>query len=130
MWSYLALRRARFVCSRLGLSAGIQLEGHHLARTDDVDTILMVRAAAGDLAAFENLVRRNQAAAWALAWRVLRDATEAEDVVQEAFLRIYKAASRYEPTARFRTYLYSVITRLCLDRAEKKGSSPKSVMTV
>jgi RNA polymerase sigma-70 factor, ECF subfamily len=80
----------------------------------------MSRAARGDLAAFEELVRRNQKTAWALAWRVLGDAAEAEDVVQEAFLKIYKAASRYRPTARFRTYLYAVITRLCLDRSRKK----------
>jgi RNA polymerase sigma-70 factor, ECF subfamily len=91
-----------------------------LARTDDDDSVLMVRAASGELAAFEELVRRNQRNAWALAWRVLGDAAEAEDVVQDAFLKIYKAASRYRPTARFRTYLYAVITRLCLDRSQKK----------
>jgi RNA polymerase sigma-70 factor, ECF subfamily len=91
-----------------------------LARTDDDDSVLMVRAASGELAAFEELVRRNQKTAWALAWRVLGDAAEAEDVVQEAFLKIYKAAFRYRPTARFRTYLYAVVTRLCLDRSHKK----------
>ena len=80
----------------------------------------MVRAAKGDLAAFEELVRRNQAGAWALAWRALRDASEAQDVVQDAFLRIFRAAPRYRPTAQFRTYLYGIVTRLCLDRAEKK----------
>jgi RNA polymerase sigma-70 factor (ECF subfamily) len=86
---------------------------------DDIDTVLMMRAAEGDLAAFEELVRRNQAGAWALAWRALRDASEAEDVAQEAFLRIYRAAPRYQPTARFRTYFYGIVTRLCLDRAGK-----------
>jgi RNA polymerase sigma-70 factor, ECF subfamily len=86
---------------------------------DDIDTTLMTRAAAGDIAAFEELVRRNQAQAWALAWRCLGDPAEAQDVVQEAFLRIYKAASRYRPTAKFRTYLYRVVTRLCLDWGAK-----------
>ena len=87
---------------------------------DDIDTTLMVRAAGGDLAAFEELVCRNQAKAWALAWRCLGDGAEAQDVVQEAFLRIYKAASRYRPTAKFRTYLYRVVTRLCIDWGAKK----------
>jgi len=87
---------------------------------DDIDTTLMIRAAEGDLAAFEEVVRRNQAGAWALAWRCLGDATEAQDIVQEAFLKIYKAASRYRPTAKFRTYLYRVVTRLCLDWEAKK----------
>ena len=94
--------------------------GHDVPPADDIDTVLMMRAAEGDLAAFEELVRRNQAGAWALAWRALRDASEAEDVAQEAFLRIYRAAPRYQPTARFRTYFYGIVTRLCLDRAGKK----------
>jgi RNA polymerase sigma-70 factor (ECF subfamily) len=90
------------------------------ATPEDTDTTLMVRAAGGDLAAFEELVRRNQAGAWALAWRCLGDEAEAQDVVQEAFLKIYKAAARYQPTAKFRTYLYRVVTRLCLDWEAKK----------
>jgi RNA polymerase sigma-70 factor (ECF subfamily) len=92
----------------------------NLAAGDDIDTALMVRAATGDLAAFEQLVRRNQAVAWGLAWRFLGDAAEAQDIVQEAFLKIYKAASRYQPSAKFRTYLYRVVTRLCLDWKSKK----------
>ena len=55
-----------------------------------------------------------------MAWRFLGDATEAQDIVQEGFLKIFKAASRYRPTAKFRTYLYRVITRLCLDWEAKK----------
>jgi RNA polymerase sigma-70 factor (ECF subfamily) len=90
------------------------------ASGDDIDKTLMIRAAEGDLAAFEELVRRNQAGAWALACRFLGDATEAQDIVQEAFLRVYKAASQYRPTAKFRTYLYRIVTRLCLDWEAKK----------
>jgi RNA polymerase sigma-70 factor (ECF subfamily) len=86
----------------------------------DVDTSLMIRAAQGDVTAFEELVRRNQAMAWALAWRCLSDSSEAHDVVQDAFLKIYRAASRYKPTAKFQTYLTRVVTRLCLDREAKK----------
>jgi outer membrane protein len=90
------------------------------APADDTDTTLMVRAAEGNLAAFEELVRRNQEKAWGLAWRFLGDASEAEDIVQEAFFRVFKAASRYRPSARFRTYLFQIITRLCLDWEAKK----------
>jgi RNA polymerase sigma-70 factor (ECF subfamily) len=86
----------------------------------DVDTALMIRAAQGDVNAFEELVRRNQALAWALAWRCLSDSSEAHDVVQDAFVKIYRAAGRYKPTARFRTYLSLVVTRLCLDRLAKR----------
>jgi RNA polymerase sigma-70 factor (ECF subfamily) len=79
----------------------------------------MVRAAGGDLAAFEELVCRNQDKAWAFAWRFLGDASEAEDIAQEAFLRMFKAAPHYRPTAKFRTYLYQILTRLCLDWTAK-----------
>ncbi len=98
---------------------GLQRAGGS-ASGDDIDTTLMIRAAEGDLAAFEQLVRRNQAGAWAFAWRFLGDAAEAQDIVQEAFLRIYQAAPRYRPTAGFRTYLYRVVARLCLDWKAKK----------
>jgi len=74
----------------------------------------------GDLHAFDELVLRHQSAAWGVAYRFLGDADEAEDMVQEAFLRILDAADRYRPTASFRTYLYRVLTRLCIDHTRKK----------
>ena len=80
----------------------------------------MVRAAAGDLAAFEELVHRNQSAAWSLAFHYVSDPAEAEDIVQESFLRLLKSASRYQPTAKFRTYFSRIVVRLCLDFRSKK----------
>ena len=73
----------------------------------------------GDLDAFGELVERHQAAAWNAAYRFLGDAAEAEDVAQQAFLNVLEAADRYEPTASFRTYLYRIVTRLCIDRSRK-----------
>jgi len=84
------------------------------------DEELMQAVGRGDLLAFEQVVLRHQKEAWSVARRFLGDATEAEDVAQEAFLRILEASPRYRPTASFRTYLYRVVTNLCLDRAEKK----------
>jgi RNA polymerase sigma-70 factor, ECF subfamily len=113
-----------------GYDEGLQHAGGS-APADDIDTMLMVRAAGGDIAAFEELVCRNQAQAWALAWRCLADAAEAQDAVQEAFLRIYRAASRYRPTAKFRTYLYRVVTRLCLDwDAKKRPEYTETILSI
>lgn len=84
------------------------------------DFELMQNAAKGDMGAFGDLVIRHQQKAWNIAWRLLNDADEAEDVAQEAFIRILKAAPRYRPEAAFSTYLYRIVTRLCLDRLEKK----------
>jgi RNA polymerase sigma-70 factor (ECF subfamily) len=87
------------------------------------DEELMSEVAQGDLTAFEQLVRRHQASAWNAAFRLLGDANDAEDVAQEAFLRILRAAHRYQPTAAFRTYLYRIVTRLCRDRRRKASPS-------
>jgi RNA polymerase sigma-70 factor (ECF subfamily) len=80
----------------------------------------MAAVAGGDLEAFEELVRRHQRAAWSLAFRFVGNAGDAEDVVQQAFLRIFEAASRYRPDAAFRTYLYRVVVNLCKDFRSKK----------
>lgn len=84
------------------------------------DEDLMLATGEGDLAAFEQLVLRHQNEVWRVAYRFTGDATEAEDLAQEACLRILDAAPRYKPTAAFRTYFYRVVTRLCLDHRRKK----------
>jgi RNA polymerase sigma-70 factor (ECF subfamily) len=84
------------------------------------DEALMSAVGRGDLGAFEHLVLRHQSAAWSAALRFVGDEAEAEDIAQEGFLKILAAAPRYEPTAKFRTYLYRVITRLCIDHSQKK----------
>jgi RNA polymerase sigma-70 factor (ECF subfamily) len=84
------------------------------------DERLMLATGLGDLGAFEQLVRRYEKSAWNAAYRFLGDASEAEDATQEAFLRILAAARRYQPTARFQTYLYRVVARICIDHSAKK----------
>lgn len=84
------------------------------------DAELMAATAHGDSAAFAELVRRHHARAWRLACRFIGDPAEAEDIVQEAFLRILRAAARYRPAAAFPTYLHTVVSRLCLDWARRR----------
>jgi RNA polymerase sigma-70 factor (ECF subfamily) len=80
----------------------------------------MIATGKGDPDAFEEIVRRHQAWAWRIAYRFLGHEEEASDVVQEAYIRLLDASERYRPTAAFKTYLYQIITHLCLDRAKKK----------
>jgi len=68
------------------------------------DECLMQMAARGDLAAFEQLVLRHQESVWRTAYRMLGRHGEAEDIAQEAFLRVFEARERYRPTAAFRTF--------------------------
>ncbi len=84
----------------------------------------MEGAGQGDLAAFEQLVLRHQETVWRTAYRMLGCPAEAEDMAQEAFLRVFKARERYRPTAAFRTYLYRIVVRLCLDRLRKGRPFP------
>jgi RNA polymerase sigma-70 factor (ECF subfamily) len=87
------------------------------------DEELMGRVAEGDMAAFGELVERHQDKAWRIAYHYVGDRTEAEDLAQEAFLRILRAAHSFRPSARFTTYLYRVLTNLCLDYGRKKRPS-------
>ncbi len=80
----------------------------------------MLAVASGDVSAFGQLVNRYQTSAWNAAYRFLGSAADAEDVAQEAFLRILDSAERYQPTASFRTYLYRIVARLCFDLARRK----------
>ena len=84
------------------------------------DEELMLNICEGDLEAFEQIVLRHQAEAWHAAYRFTGNAAEAEDLAQETFLRILDAASRYQRTASFRTYLFRILNRLCIDHVRKK----------
>lgn len=93
------------------------------------DEQLLTATGAGDLDAFDELVRRHQTTAWNIACRYLGNPADAEDIVQEAFLKILAAAPRYRPSAGFRTYLYCVVSRLCLDwrRRPRPEACPATV---
>jgi len=86
---------------------------------DDSDEALMVRVARGDERAFQQLSRRHTPVMLGLARRILGNAAEAEDVVQEAFIRVWTNAPRWQPLAMFRTWLTRVVVNLCLDRKRR-----------
>jgi RNA polymerase sigma-70 factor (ECF subfamily) len=90
--------------------------------TDDEQ--LMMQAGEGDMDAFEELVIRHQQSALNVAYRFLGERALAEDAVQEAFLKLLASAGRYRPTARFRTFLYSVLWHVCVDFHRKKHPGP------
>jgi len=84
------------------------------------DEELMLATGKGDLHAFEDIVLRHQKTAWNVAYRFLGNSHDAEDIVQDAFMKILEAAPRYKPTASFRTYLFRVITHLCINAKRKR----------
>lgn len=94
------------------------------------DQDLMSAAADGDMDAFEELVLHHQHAAVRVAYRLLSHEEDARDAAQEAFLRILESASRYRPTASFRTYLYHILTRICIDHLRRRSRRERFDVTL
>jgi RNA polymerase sigma-70 factor (ECF subfamily) len=87
----------------------------------DADEALLARIADGDSAAVRTLVARKLPRMLGLAQRMLGDQAEAEDVAQEAFLRVWKQAPKWRPgAARFDTWLHRVALNLCYDRLRRR----------
>lgn len=95
------------------------------AGTDDAsDDALLARFASGDQSAARLLAARHTGHVLALATRMLSDTAEAEDVAQEALLRVWKNAAKWEPGgAKFSTWLHRVALNLCYDRLRKRRPS-------
>jgi RNA polymerase sigma-70 factor, ECF subfamily len=81
----------------------------------DSDLDLMLRVRQGDADSFDELLRRYRTPLVKYFCRMVRDEALAEDLAQEAFLRVYKARHRYRPDARFTTWLYRIATNLALN---------------
>ena len=91
----------------------------------DDEAALLLRYAAGDRTAAAALVQRLAPMALSLARRLLGDPAEAEDVTQEALLRLWKIAPDWDPArARVSTWLYRVVVNLCTDRRRRKRPDP------
>lgn len=84
---------------------------------DASDADLMRALAEGRMSALAELVRRHQDSIRAVAYRVSGIWDVADDVAQECFLRLFRSARSYKPTAAFRTWLYRIVVNLCLDKA-------------
>jgi RNA polymerase sigma-70 factor, ECF subfamily len=85
----------------------------------DPDVALMQRVRGGDTAAFRELFAKYAEAVVNFAFRFVNNRHRAEELTQDAFLQIYRARARYEPKARFSTYLYRVVTNLCLNELRR-----------
>jgi len=84
------------------------------------DEQLMIAAGKGDMAAFEQIVIRYQQFAWRIAYRHTGNSSDAEEIAQEAFLKILDSAGSYRSSAKFSTYLHKVLANLCIDHVRKK----------
>lgn len=88
---------------------------------DPPDEALMLRFQDGDRAAFAQLVRRHQAPLFNFALRQVRVQPLAEDIVQEAFVRVVQNAADFKHEARFTTWVYTITRNLCIDQLRKRA---------
>ena len=96
------------------------------------ETALIRAAQGGDSAAFEQLVRAYDQSVLRLAMNLLRSPEDAQDVYQEAFLRVYKNLDKFRFDCSFHTWLYRIVTNLCLDHMRKRKvrkEEPTAVVT-
>jgi len=117
---------AAFASVMLGIAPfGGATERERLRAFDDPDEDLVLRAGRGDAAAAQALVARKLPRVLALAHRTLRDPVEAEDVAQEAMLKVWRHAPGWRPgKARFDTWLHRVALNLCYDRLRRRREQP------
>ncbi|MGQ0792675.1 MAG: RNA polymerase sigma factor [Deltaproteobacteria bacterium] len=85
------------------------------------DIELMMRVKAGDKSAFTEIMRRHYKGVVNYIYRFTYNRETSEDLAQEAFMRLYRSAKRYEAQAKFSTWLYKIATNLCLTEVKSKG---------
>lgn len=88
----------------------------------DPDPRTVQQARAGDLRAFEELVRLYQAEVFRFAWHLTRDRTLAEDVTQDTFLRAFRFINGYRGTQRFGSWLFAIARNCSMDGLRKRGT--------
>lgn len=90
-----------------------------MAPADD-DSALVARCVAGEERAFQTLVERHQRRVFTIAFGVLRNRDDAMDVVQDAFVKVYRHLPSFKGQSRFTTWLYRIVMNLCIDKKRRQ----------
>ena len=91
---------------------------------DDPDAALMIRFQKGDHLAFEGLIEKFKMPVLNYIYRQIGNSSEAEDIAQNVFIQVYKSAERYQPSAKFTTWLFTIARNLCLNEFRRRGRHP------
>jgi len=89
--------------------------GAAVAATLDYDAELMLRVKDGDGTSFGVLLEKHRASVIHFVYRMVQEQAVAEELAQEVFLRVYRSRSSYEPTAKFKTWLFRIASHLALN---------------
>lgn len=88
------------------------------------DAVLMRQVQRGDREAFALLMERYQRPVIAFIYRTVGDLSDAEDLAQQVFLQVFKAAPRYQPAGKFTTWLFTIARNLCLNELRRRARHP------
>ena len=88
---------------------------------NDHDVALMLKVGSGDEHAFQELVERHQSAVIGTVAKMLRNASDAEDIAQQVFIRLWKCSPRYKPKAKFTTFLFTITRNLVFNESRRKS---------
>jgi RNA polymerase sigma-70 factor (ECF subfamily) len=86
---------------------------------------LLAACRRGDRAAFEEVVRRTHRQVYTQALRIVGDRHEAEDVAQEAYLRVFRGLARFRGDAQFETWLYRIVANAAITQLRRRGRFPE-----
>ncbi len=98
------------------------------AEADALGRAWMLAFQDGDESAFDRIVLGYRSAILRFLHRYVQDAHRADDIAQEVFLRVYRARRRYRPTAGFRTWLFTIATRLCLNEIRSRTRERRAIV--
>ncbi len=104
------------------LPASSMPSGTEEASSNDEESVrLMLLVKHGDVQAFEKLVELHQEMMIGAAARMLGNLDEAHDIAQQVFLRVWKSAPRYEPSAKFTTWLFTIMRNLVFNESRRRS---------
>ena len=93
------------------------------------DYEIISRVLGGNTRSYAELVERHKDKAMTLAMRMLRNREEAEEAVQDAFVRAFNALERFEKRSRFSTWLYRILFNVCSTAISKRGDAQQQILT-
>lgn len=91
---------------------------------EDLDLALMQRVCTGDMEAFERLVEIHQRRVVGTVAKMIGDDQDAEDISQQVFLRVWKSARKYRPSAKFTTWLFTITRNLVFNELRRRKRHP------
>jgi RNA polymerase sigma-70 factor (ECF subfamily) len=101
-----------------------------MSELEPEDAALMALVARGDTPAFEQLVERHQTLVLGTVARMLGSNSDVEDVAQQVFIRVWKSAPRYVPTAKFTTWLLTITRNLVFNEVRRRKRHPAETLDV